>query len=156
MEGSAKANLVYCHSKLLKLDPKHVILLVGDVYLIQGNANHYITEPMKLDSKTLVKLYGRTFGIRICANQHSIYFQAEDVIKDQVKLQPLEVEDLSLLNNNDLENDSSESDSESVDEDDDSSNEFDAAEEFDVLDFNALMEFLVVRDAAIHALSDED
>lgn len=93
--GSAEANLMYCHSKLIKLETKRAILLIGDVCLVQGHFNNYFAEPTPIEPGTVIKLYGRIFDIRISSNYHSIFTRTEDIIKNRIKLASMEERRLS-------------------------------------------------------------
>jgi len=82
---------MYCHSKLVRLEPKRNVLLIGDVSFVQGHFNNYFAEPIPIAPGTLVKLYGRTFDIRISSNQHCIFIRTEDIIKNRIRMQPIDM-----------------------------------------------------------------
>lgn len=87
--AKADVHLMYCHSKLHRLEPERRVLLLGKVALIQGHFNSYYAQPQMIAAATRVKLYGRTFNIRVSSNQHCIYLRTEDIIKDRVRLEPM-------------------------------------------------------------------
>ena len=86
--GKAMAVLLYCHAKLQPLEPKRRVLLLGKAVLVQGNFNDYYGQPTVVAPGTRVKLYGRTFNIRVSSNQHVIYLRTDDIIKNRVRLLP--------------------------------------------------------------------
>ena len=82
---------MYCHSKLVRLEPKRNVLLLGDVCFVQGHFNNYFAEPIPIKAGTLVKLYARTFDIRVSSNRHCIFVRTEDIIKNRVRMEPLDL-----------------------------------------------------------------
>ena len=79
---------MYCHGKLVRLEPRRSVLLIGDVCFVQGHFNNYFAEPIPVDPHTVVKLYSRTFEIRISSNRHCIFIRTEDIIKNRIRMKP--------------------------------------------------------------------
>lgn len=108
---------MYCHSKLVRLEAKRNILLLGEACFVQGHFNNYFAEPIPIAAGTLVKLYSRTFDIRISSNQHCIFMRTEDIIKNRIRMQPLSLTTAEQASLDGTEAEESEADSEDHSED---------------------------------------